>query len=194
MATSDIAVFDFDCTLTRTDTLVPWLRELAGIRRVPRGLANGIGRFLQAGTDRRTAFKAALLGRLARGRSVADGQAAARRLSARVRWRQEQLDRFAWHKDQGHMTVIATGSPRLAVAELVADHCQPDLLIGTELEVDDAGLLTGRILGGNCVREEKARRIEGLMQRLGPFGESFGYGNLPHDRAMLGLMQHRVVV
>ena len=136
----------------------------------------------------------ALLVHVTRGRSVTSSQAAAERLGRHLRWLADQEDRFAAHRARGDFVVIATGSPRLVVEILTAERCRPDLLIGTELEVDEDQRLTGRMLGGNCVREEKARRVAALLARQGPFRESHGYGNLPHDRLMLELVDHAVVV
>ncbi|MCB9958260.1 MAG: HAD-IB family hydrolase [Rhodospirillaceae bacterium] len=193
-----VAVFDFDCTLTRVDSLLPWLKELGGPWRVALALMPSCWAFLatwgRGWGARRTAFKDAMLVHLTRGRSVTSAQAAAERLARHLRWRENQLSRFAEHRDRGDYVIIATGSPRLVVEVLTAERCRPDLLIGTELEVNEDQRLTGRMLGGNCVREEKARRVAALLARQGPFRESHGYGNLPHDRLMLELMDHAVVV
>ena len=193
-----IAVFDFDCTLTRHDTLVPWLVQLAGRRRVAAALVRAMAGFWRARDDRRTGFKGALLEVLVRGRTVEDGRAAAARLAQRLRWRPDLQHRFAEHRRRGDFLVIASGSPRLVLEVVTAGNCRPDALIATELDVvagsGDGGRMTGRMVGGNCVREEKARRVAAFLERHGPFASSYGYGNLPHDRAMLALLDNRVVV
>ena len=85
-----VAVFDFDCTLTRVDSLLPWLRELAGPWRMAVALVPAAGAFLGAWGRgwgaRRTAFKDALLVHVTRGRSVTSAQAAAERLGRHLRW------------------------------------------------------------------------------------------------------------
>ncbi|MDP9195917.1 MAG: haloacid dehalogenase-like hydrolase, partial [Pseudomonadota bacterium] len=63
----------------------------------------------------------------------------------------------------------------------------------TDLEVVD-GILTGRMDGGNCVRQEKARRVRAFLEQHGPFDETWGYGNRPHDIPMLDLLDHRIIV
>jgi phosphoserine phosphatase len=68
-----------------------------------------------------------------------------------------------------------------------------DAVIGTDLEVVD-GKLTGRLASVNCVRDEKARRVAEWVGANGPFKESWGYGNRPHDLAMLALTDHPTVI
>ena len=97
---------------------------------------------------------------------------------------------FQGHRRAGDVLVIATGSPRLVVERLAAEHCPPDLVIGTELELAADGRLTGRLAGPNCVREDKARRVGDWLAAQGPVRASYGYGNHPHDLPMLALVDH----
>ena len=68
-----------------------------------------------------------------------------------------------------------------------------DAVIGTDLEIVN-GKLTGKLAGANCIRDEKARRVAEWVSQNGPFQESWGYGNRPHDLAMLALTDNPVVV
>lgn len=195
-----VAFFDFDATLTRRDTLVAWLVALAGRRRVLQALmaasAGSIGGRRERGTlaDQRTRFKETLFRRLLAGVPVAEAAAAADRMRPHLRWREEIVARFRRHRADGDVLVIATGSPRIAVERLAADRCPPDLVIGTELEQTADGRLTGRLAGANCVRTDKARRIADWLAANGPVGQSYGYGNRPHDLPMLALVDHPRVV
>ena len=192
------AVFDFDKTLTVRDTFLPWLSVLRGRRRT---LAAGLASLrsglpgVSSGGSAREATKVAMACRLLTGVSVADAQAAAHRLMPRVIWSDPVCSRLREHLQLGHAVLVATGSCRIAVAEMVAERFGADAglqVIGTELE-EDAGLLTGRLSGGNCIGENKAERVRGWLEQVGQAG-GWGYGNAPWDLPMLALMQHRVVV
>ncbi len=190
------AVFDFDKTLTVRDTFLPWLTVLRGRRRtLAAGLASlrsglpGVSR----GGSARDATKAAMVRRLLTGVAVTEAQAAARRLTPRVIWSDPVCTRLQEHLQLGHAVLVATGSCRLAVAEMVADRFGAGLqVIGTELE-EEAGTLTGRMSGENCIAEHKAARVRHWLEQAGQAG-GWGYGNAPWDLPMLALMQHRVVV
>jgi HAD superfamily hydrolase (TIGR01490 family) len=129
-----------------------------------------------------------------RGATLTEAQAAGRLLGQRIRWRQGVIAALNSHREAGRAIVIATGSPELYVAPLLrAAGIKADAVIGTALEVVD-GKLTGRLAGANCVRDEKARRVSQWMVENGPFGESWGYGNRPHDLAMLALTDHPTII
>ena len=192
------AVFDFDKTLTVRDTFLPWLTVLRGRRRtVAAGLAalrSGLPGVSRGGSAR-DATKAAMVRRLLTGVAVADAQAAAHRLTSRVIWSDPVCTRLQEHLRLGHAVLVATGSCRLAVAEMVADRFGADAslqVIGTELE-EVAGTLTGRVSGENCIGEHKAVQVQHWLEQMGQAG-GWGYGNAPWDLPMLALMQHRVVV
>ena len=192
------AVFDFDRTLTVRDTFLPWLTTLRGRRRtLAAGLASlrsglpGVSR----GGSARDATKAEMTRRLLTGVPVSDAQAAARRLQPRVIWSAPMCARLRDHLRLGHAVLVATGSCRVAVAEMMAERFGADAplrVIGTELE-DQAGILTGRLAGGNCIGEAKAERVQEWLNQAGQAG-GWGYGNAPWDLPMLALMRHRVVV
>ena len=44
------------------------------------------------------------------------------------------------------------------------------------------------------MRDEKARRVAEWLAQNGPFSEVWGYGNRPHDLAMLALTDHPNVI
>ncbi len=192
-----IAFFDFDGTLVKGDSLLPFLGELAGRRRVRWALARAVKAAVRqprspAVPDLRTAVKASLLHQLLAGVRMEEAQAAARRLAAWPRWNRRVLDHLRRHKDAGRRVVVATGALELYMPELLAE-LEVDALLATGLECVD-GVLTGRMQGGNCVRATKAHRVAAYLHEHGPFGESWGYGNRPSDLPMLALLKHRTVI
>ena len=192
------AVFDFDKTLTVRDTFLPWLTLLRGRRRT---LAAGLGALraglsgVSRGGSSREATKAGMARRLLAGIPVSDAQAAARRLVPHLTWSDPVCRRLGEHLAAGHAVLVATGSFRLPVAEMVAARFGPNApiqVIGTDLD-EDAGHLTGQLASANCIGEAKAARVREWLAQSGRPG-GWGYGNTPWDLPMLALMQHGVVV
>jgi phosphatidylglycerophosphatase C len=80
-----------------------------------------------------------------------------------------------------------TGSLELWLSDWCTQHGLH--LIGTRLESRN-GVLTGRFLGVECVRQEKARRILESYD-LSEFSAVYGYGDSPEDADMLELATRR---
>ncbi len=196
-ARQGLALFDLDGTLIHQDSLSVWIGLLRGrfgmaadlLRSAPAMLADDE----PSAEDWRGRIKSRFLRRSLSGVSLADAESAASMLPRAVRFNRAMTDRLAWHRDQGHHTVIVTGAPGLYVPALLVDHPYDDL-IATELEVDASGRLTGRMAAANNVRAAKGRRVEAYIAEHGPFAESWGYGNRPHDEAMLAQVDHAVFV
>jgi len=182
-----LAVFDLDGTLTRGDTLLPFLRFAAGVS----GLLAGFVRSLPwlaafalglASRDRaKEALLRAQLGRLPRAELERRGDAFAReRLPAMLR--PEALQKLAWHRSRGHFCVLLSASPTLYV-EPWARAAGFDEVLATRLRYDGEGRVAG-LDGANCRGEEKVRRLEAQYGELAGM-EIFGYGDSPADRAFL---------
>ncbi|MDR3517162.1 MAG: HAD family hydrolase [Azospirillaceae bacterium] len=195
-----IAFFDFDRTLITGDSLVPFLAELVGRRHAGLALARAVPMAMalrtrrgRGGPDLGTLVKSLVLRDTLAGIPVAAAAVAAERLRRGwVRWNPAMLRAFDEHRRAGRRIVVATGSLDIYMRGLLAERGIDDLL-ATEIEVVN-GVLTGRMSSGNCVRAEKANRVRAYLDRHGPFGKSWGYGNRPHDLPMLALLDHRVIV
>lgn len=190
--TGAVAVFDFDGTITRRDTLVAFVVGLAGVWRVLCVLG-GQWRLLlryvahRAGRDE---FKEAMLRSCLTGVDLARAEAAAERYAARVvasRLRPDALDRIAWHQARGHRLVIVSAS-----LDLYLRHIGPTLgfddVIGVELRVDAGGCLTGEMCGPNVRGPEKVVRLDALLG--GPPAESWAYGDSSGDDELLAWADH----
>ncbi len=66
-------------------------------------------------------------------------------------------------------------------------------VIGTEIETDENGRLTGQFSTRNCYGEEKTRRIREVMPEVDQC-EIWAYGDSAGDRPMLEMAQHPVAV
>lgn len=196
-----VAAFDFDGTLTRRDTLLPFLVQLCGPSRVAWALASEapVLASVALGRGDRDAGKARLLARVLAGRPLAAVQAVVDSYAADVtarRLRPDTVTRLRWHVRNGHDVVVVSASPELYVAPIVRRLGVPTVL-ATGLEVDAADRLTGRLLGANVRGPEKERR---LREHLGSEPVTlYAYGDSTGDRELLamadvGLQVRRVVV
>jgi HAD superfamily hydrolase (TIGR01490 family) len=183
-----VAVFDLDGTLTRRDSLFPFLRFLVGdlafALRLP--LVLPLLAAMALGLVSRQRAKELVLGLFLRGvpRGVlaSRGEAFARsRMPALLR--ASALRRLAWHQQSRHHCVLLSASPALYV-EAWGRLAGFDDVLATNLEYDARDCATGRIDGANCAGEEKLRR---LQERFGDlsFLTLHGYGDSPEDKAFL---------
>lgn len=183
-----VAAFDFDGTVTRSDSLLPFLRFAAGPYRfavkIVASLPTLTGYAL--GWVRNDVAKERVLRRFFAGTPIVElndigERFASERLPALVR--PEALARLQWHREQGHRCVLISASLRLYLQPW-AQRVGFDQVVASELELSDGQRVTGRLAGGNCHGAEKVLRLERL---LGP-RESFhlyAYGDSRGDRELL---------
>ena len=173
-----VAAFDFDGTITRKDTLVPFLRHVAGLPRFTAAFLTGLPAL--ATGDRREAYKAAVLRRVLAGHPAEDLRATAARYGEALpeQFRPEMVERIRWHQGEGHEVVIVSASLR-AYLDPVVEHLGLDGVVAVELEVDDDGRLTGAMVGPNCRGAQKVVRLTEWLggdtpERLRAYGNSSG--------------------
>ena len=192
--TRTVAFFDFDKTLAEGESLWPFLVAAAGMPRCLLAVAQGMAAYLltPAGEDRRTIVKDILLRRALAGRHVADLAPAIARMRLWPRWLEPAFSALQKHHAAGDHIVVISGSLDLYLPAML-EGVPHDAIISTTMEVE-GGVLTGRMAFGNCVRARKAELVAAYLAQHGPFDDSWGYGNAPHDLPMMDLLKHRVVV
>lgn len=188
----DLALFDFDGTITVRETFAGFvrasvsrrLRWLGGAALAPHYLGYKLG-WLSGERVRRRVVAVAL-----RGRREDEVRAAAARhvdevVSAQIR--PQARARIDWHRARGDRVVVVTANLDLFVARW----CEQQGLeyISSRLESRD-GVLTGRYLGRDCCGEEKPRRVREAIA-LDRYGCVYAYGDTPEDRALLALADRR---
>lgn len=186
-----LALFDFDGTLVRGDSLFPFLRRVVGwrafsfsfLRHVTGSLAQPLG-------QRRTYIKTRMLADLLAGRTLASIRPAVDDMRDWPIWKRKVQMALLNHHSQGHQIVIASGSLDLYLPALLENNVPCNAIICTEMEVKD-GVLTGAMTTGNCARERKAERVKAYIEANGPFDDIWGYGNAPHDVPMMALVHHK---
>jgi HAD superfamily hydrolase (TIGR01490 family) len=188
-----VAAFDFDGTLTRRDSLLPFLVSVRGAAATARAVVAEsplFGRVL-LGRASRDEAKEALLTRLLAGADLQQlsesGQAFADRLVTRE-IRPAMRRRLDWHRRAGHRVVIVSASPTLYL-DAAGRGLGVDAVLATELEVGAEGRLTGRLAGRNCRGDEKARRLRAWLDGSGhePSSPVWAYGDSQGDTEMLAL-------
>lgn len=184
-----VAAFDFDGTLVERDSLFPFLQRVCGTAAVVRALALESPRLarLAGGGGDRDLLKARLFGRLLAGRRVVDLDRVVSEYAEHVtarRARSDMLDVAAWHRREGHELVIVSASPELYLVP-IGRLLDFDAVLGTRLEVDDDGRLTGRLTGRNVRGAEKVARLRAHLGE-GPL-RLWAYGDSGGDRELLAL-------
>jgi phosphatidylglycerophosphatase C len=181
-----LAAFDFDGTLTVRDSFVAfliWRTRKAKLALALIRLAPAFATYLVARDRGR--LKAAtiriLLGHMPRSALQAEARAFAIANADRL-LRPDARAAWARHRAEGLRLVIVTASPE-DIVEPFARGLGADGLIGTRLEVDSQGRLTGDLDGANCRGPEKVRRLHQVFGPDMPLAEA--YGDTRGDREML---------
>jgi phosphatidylglycerophosphatase C len=190
-----VAAFDFDGTITRRDSLKPFLVRAFGLRRValvfmalaPLALRVALGR---ASVDE---FKVRAIERLFAGAAAtalrALGRVHARWL--RTRMRPQALARIRWHRAQGHALVLVSASIDVYL-EPVAHELGFDHLLCTRPSTRGEGgdeRFDGGLAGEDCAGAGKVRALLALLGERAGF-ELHVYGNGPGDRELLAIADH----
>lgn len=166
-----LSVFDFDGTLTYHDTFIPFLRFTFGKYRFSRKIIRLVLPTLQCARRKltRDELKEVLI------RTFLTG--------VDEMWLREKAQQFCeshWSKLMRPSGVSAVAAEIQQGAEVTICSASPSLvlkpfaerlgikLISTELEIID-GKLTGRIVGHNCRREEKVKRLEQVYGDLSQY-------------------------
>lgn len=182
-----LAVFDFDGTLTARDTFLLFARFVRGregtyraiIRSLPVLVAWRLG--LKEGGD----AKEHLFAQLYRGMSLtvfeAYGDAFAEVVDRNLRHRGMEELRKA--QERGDETVICSASVEQWIEPWARRH-GIDKVIGTQVEVDENGLLTGRFASPNCKGAGKVARLVREYPDRTDYHVS-AYGDSSGDREML---------
>ncbi len=184
----DLALFDFDGTISDRDSFLLFVRNAAGPVRFAAGMTRLSPRIIGflLGRYPNQALKEDVLTRFFRHWPVARFQERAERfcrdrLPAIIR--PGARERIRWHQQRGDRVAVVSATPE----QVLAPWCRQNGLdlLATRLEVAD-GLLTGRIEGRNCRGREKVARIM-ASYCLEEFGQIHAYGDTEGDRPMLAL-------
>ena len=187
-----VAVFDFDGTLTRRDSLLPFLRISVGRFQFWWGLLvlSPILLGYAFGLIPNWRAKEAVLAHFLSGRKEEQLHQVAQKFAVEEipkLIRPEAVQRLRWHQEQGHHTVLVSASLEAYLLPWVKT-MGFDQATGTQLEVQK-GFLTGRILGKNCYGKEKVKPLRALLGDLSQYC-IYAYGDSRGDRELLDVSNY----
>ena len=187
---STVAFFDFDGTLTRRDSMFPFLRQVSGTPFFIAKMAY-LSPILAAyfiKVIRNDVAKEIVLASFLNGIDMdvlqqTGTKYAAEQLPSMLRT--EGIERLRWHQSKGHACVLVSASLDIYLAPwaLAAGF---DDWITSSLEIDSAGAALGRLRDGNCFGDKKAKRIRTWLLN-NKYEYLYAYGDTRGDLPMLEL-------
>jgi phosphatidylglycerophosphatase C len=186
-----VAAFDFDGTICKGDSLMPFLLRLLGGRRVARSVlrhATQLG-LVSIGQADRDLVKEKFIAHILSGHPAEQIHAIGKEFAMdmiRTRVFDSARQKIAWHREQGHRLVMVSATLDVYL-EPFCEQFGFDELLCTKLEIVD-GKATGRLVGVNVRAAEKARQLTELIDV--DHVELWAYGNSSGDYDMLRLARH----
>jgi HAD superfamily hydrolase (TIGR01490 family) len=188
----NLALFDFDGTISSSDTWTPFMRMAVRPARMRVGwllltpvvIGYRLG-MVSASTGRVMAAMIGFRGEEAAAVRQRGVDYATATLPGTLR--PSALERIEWHRAQGDDVVVVSGS----LDVYLRPWCESQGLncICTTLE-ERGGRLTGRYRDGDCSGAEKVRRIRQRYQ-LDRYGVVYAYGDSAEDRELLELAHRK---
>lgn len=189
----ELALFDFDGTLTTCETFPAFIRNVLPRSRLRTGwlrlwpLVLGYRLRLVSGTRLRAAIVRLGLAGVAVDAVEHSGRRFAEEYLPGV-LRTDAMARLDWHRQRGDRVLVVSGGLGLYLRPWAA--AQGLELLCSELEAVD-GVLTGAFAGAQCVGPEKARRVRAHLD-LAAYAEVFAYGDTVEDGQLLDLASKAV--
>lgn len=188
----DLALFDFDHTITTRDTYSGFLRRIATPQQLAQArwtvgpwLLGYRAKLISAKSVRARVTQVGFQGRDA-AEIAAHGAPYARDTLSQV-LRPEMMQQIEWHHAQGHTVALVSASLDLYLQPWCEQHGLE--LICNRLEHGDDGLLTGRYAERDC-GPHKAALIQARYD-LPRYQRIHAYGDSHEDKPMLALAHER---
>jgi len=183
-----LALFDFDGTITDSDSLIGFIRFVVGDIKFLRGLVSLSPMLIKykLGFISNDKAKEHMLTYFFRGIDTKTFNQYAKEFSLTYIdkiLRTEAMDKITWHQSLGHDIVIVSASMRCWLHPWCDRHKMQ--LISTELEVVD-NKITGKFGTKNCYGVEKERRVKALYD-LESYEYIYAYGDSKGDKELLSL-------
>lgn len=185
---ANLALFDFDGTITRRELFPDFIRSAISRRRWFWGrllLSPWVVGY-QLGLVSGTTIRAAIVRLAFSGVPRSEVEAKAREFAQNViptELRDQAMARIDWHRRRGDEIVVVSGALDLYLAPWC--RTQNLKLICSSLAHQN-GVLNGRYQGRQCVAEQKADRVRELYD-LSRFERIYAYGDTQEDRQLLNL-------
>ncbi len=189
--TRQIAAFDFDGTLAKGDSLLPFFLRVIGARRLAHSLlvhAPALGA-IGIGKGNRDRTKEKFIAHVLAGHPADEIHALGEEFAhdlIETRLFPAVTERVEWHRNEGHELALVSATLDCYLKPFARDlgfhH-----VVTTRLEIVD-GKATGRLIGNNVRAAEKARLLNELLGDEAK--ELWAYGNSSGDYEMLAMADH----
>lgn len=185
---ANLALFDFDGTITRRELFPDFIRSAISRRRwfwgrlalSPWVIGYQLG--LVSGITTRAAIVRLAFSGVPRSEVAAKALAFAEHMIPNE-LRDQAMARIDWHRCRGDEIVVVSGALDLYLAPWCD---QQNLKLICSALAHQNGVLTGRYQGRQCVAEEKADRVRQAYD-LFRFERIYAYGDTQEDRQLLNL-------
>ena len=184
----NLAVFDFDGTITTKDSLFEFLKFHHGSTWVWAKLTLFAPVMILYWTRIIPNWKAKemLLTYFFKGTPASTFLDSCKRFSDQIIptiLREEAMKKLAYHQKNGDRTLVISAS----VENWLHGWCEQNQLelIATKMQIKD-NKITGKILGKNCYGIEKVNRLKDYLD-LEDYREVYAYGDSKGDRELLGI-------
>ena len=187
-----LALFDFDGTITKDDSLLKFIRFVVGDGRFIFGLVVLSPILVAYKLKLIPNYKAKqkMLSWFFKGMSKEAFLKVANEYSLvhidKI-LRPKAIEKINWHKNQGHKVVVVSAS----IECWLRPWCEKNglELIATKLEIKD-DIVTGKLLSKNCYGVEKVNRIKELYN-IEKYDYIYAYGDSSGDKQMLELAHEK---
>jgi len=183
-----LALFDFDGTITKNDSLIKFIRFVVGDVKTLSGmmLLSPMLTMCKLKIIPNYKAKQIMLSYFFKGMDEQQFQKFAEEYSLKhidTILRPKAMEKITWHKELGHKVIVVSASIECWIRPW-CDQNGLDL-IATKIEVKD-GLITGKFLTKNCYGIEKASRVKEAYN-LDDYDYIYAYGDSRGDKELLGL-------
>ncbi len=186
-----LALFDFDGTISNTDSFVAFMKFTHGkpvfLLRMAMGFLTFFGWKIGLVKSHYTKVKAL--------KSFYKGWTEDQMTDARKRFTSQvipnilflrAIEKIHWHQDQGHRVIVVTASCDAWLGDWIREMGLEVLC--TEMELKN-GVYTGELSKPNCRGKEKVNRVKQLLN-LKDYSEVYAYGNDHGDNQLLAIAHH----
>lgn len=183
-----IAFFDFDGTVTRSDSLLPFLRFVVGSKKFYCGLIKLAPVLLAylAGLARNDLSKQKVLTYFLGGLPQSQLESLGKEFACQYLPKllsESGMNKLRWHQSQGHHCILVSASLDVWLTPWSQMHgLEPPICTALEYKNQKA---TGKLAGNNCYGYEKAKRIASWLKQHEGKVTTYAYGDSKSDFAML---------
>jgi len=183
-----LALFDFDGTITTDDSLIKFIRFVVGDVKFIRGITVLTPMFITYKLKLIPNYKAKqiMFSYFFKGMTEEQFKTIAQEYSLKhidTILRPQAIAKIVWHKEQDHKIVVVSASVECWLKPWCDTHGLE--LIATKIEMKD-GVVTGKLLSKNCYGIEKTNRVQ-ERYNLSDYNYIYAYGDSRGDKELLEL-------